>query len=66
MALKNLYVTTILTSQGNLEALIQTRLKGYYNNTINVRMSLGVYGFNRRKVTRPRSTILNETILATK
>ena len=40
MALKNLYVTTMLPSCeqfGNLEALIQIRLKVYYNNPVNVR-----------------------------
>ena len=40
MTLKNLYVTTMLPSCeqfGNLEALIQIRLKEYYNNPINVR-----------------------------
>ena len=48
MALKNLNVTTTLPSYfrgwGNLEVLIQIRLKGYYNNTINVRVSLEGYG----------------------
>ena len=66
MALKNLYVTTTLPSYfkqlGNLESLIQIRLKGYYNNKINVRISLDGYG----SVGRCRRTVSNETILATK
>ena len=51
---------------GNLEWLIQIRLKGYYNNTINVRISLEVYGSEITKVSRGRPTVSNETILATK
>ena len=51
---------------GNLESLIQIRLKGYYNNTINVRISLEVYGSEITKVSRCRPTVSNETILATK
>ena len=67
MALKILYVTTTLPSffsrLGNLEALIQIRLKGYYNNTFNVRISLEGYGSKIRKVSR--CTVSDETFLAT-
>ena len=49
-----------------LEALIQTRLKGYCNNAINVRISLEGYGSKIRKVSRCTPTISNENILATK
>ena len=31
------YITIIFLQLGNLEALIQISLKGYYNNVINVR-----------------------------
>ena len=48
------------------EALIQIRLKGYYNNTINMRISLDGYGSRIRKVSRRRPTVSNETILANK
>ena len=48
------------------ESLIQVRLKGYYNNTINVRISLHGYGSKIRKKSRCRTTVSNETILATK
>ena len=57
------YITIIFQQQVNLEALIQTRLKGYYNK---VRISLDQYGSKIRKVSRGRPTVLNETILATK
>ena len=43
-----------------------SRLKGYYNNAINVRISLDGYGSKIRKVSRCRPTVSNETILATK
>ena len=46
--------------------MIQTRLKGYYNNAINVRMFLDRYGSKIQKISRYRPTISNETILATK
>ena len=46
--------------------MIQTRLKGYYNNGINMRISLDGYGSKIRKVSRCRPTVSNETILATK
>ena len=40
MALKNLYVSTtaLFKLKGNLEGLIQTKLKGYYNNAIDIRI----------------------------
>ena len=41
------------------------RLKGCYNNTINVRISLDRYDSKIWKVSRCRPTISNETILAT-
>ena len=50
---------------GNLEALIQIRLKGYYNNAINVRISVDGYGSKIRKVIRYRPIVSNEAILAT-
>ena len=46
--------------------MIQARLKGYYNNVINVRISLGGYGSKIQKVSRCRSSVSDETILATK
>ena len=46
--------------------MIQIRRKGYYNNTINVRISLDEYGSRIRKVSRCRPTVSNETILPTK
>ena len=46
--------------------MIQTRLKGYYNNGINMRISLDGYGSKIRKVSRCRPTVSVETILATK
>ena len=46
--------------------MIQTRLKGYYNNGINMRISLDGYGSKIRKVSRCRPTVSNETILGTK
>ena len=49
-----------------MEALIQVRLTGYNNNTINVRISLDVYGSKIRKVSICRATVSNETFLATK
>ena len=52
--------------QENLEALIQTRLTGYYNNAINVRISLDGHASKIRKASRCRPTVSNETILATK
>ena len=48
------------------EALIQIRLKGYYNNTINMRISLDGYGSRIREISRCRPTVSNETILANK
>ena len=51
---------------GNLESLMQIRLKGYYNNTINVKTSLEVYDSKITKVSRCRPTVSNATILATK
>ena len=42
------------------------RIKGCYNNAINVRISLDGYGSKIRNVRRCRSTVSNETILATK
>ena len=58
MALKNLYVTTMLPSK--------TRLKQYYNNAINVRISLDGYVSEIQKVSRCRPKVSNETIPATK
>ena len=49
-----------------MEALIQVRLTGYNNNTINVRISLDVYSSKIRKVSICRPTVSNETFLATK
>ena len=46
--------------------MIQVRLKGYFNNTINVRIALDGYGSKIRKVSRFRPTVSNETFLATK
>ena len=46
--------------------MIQTRLKGYYDNAINVRIPLDGYGSKIRKVSRCRHTVSNETILATR
>ena len=68
MASKNLYVASILPSYlvSNLEALIQTKLKRYYNNATNARISLNQYGSKIRKVSRCRPTVSNETILETK
>ena len=66
MALKNIYdhyITVIFKQQGNLEALIQTRLKGYYNNAINVRISLNRYGSKIRKVSRCKAIVSNEATL---
>ena len=45
--------------------MIQIRLRGYYNNTINVRISFE-NGSKIRKVSRCRPTVSNEPILATK
>ena len=59
------YITIRFWQQGNLRALIQTRLKGYYN-TIKMRVSLDGYGSKLRKVSRCRPTVSNETILAPK
>ena len=42
------------------------RIKGYYNNAINVIIFLDGYGSKIRNVRRCRSTVSNETILATK
>ena len=67
MTLKNLYVITILQSYfSNLEALIQMRLEGYYNNAFNVRISSDSYGSKMRKLSRCKPTVSNETIPATK
>ena len=46
--------------------MIQTRLKGYYNNAINVRIFLDEYGSKKRKVSRCRPTVSDKTIQATK
>ena len=46
--------------------MVQTRLKGYYNNDINKRISLDGYDSKIRKVSRCRPTVSVETILATK
>ena len=46
--------------------MIQIRLKGFYNNTINVRISLDGYDSKIQKVSRYRPTLSNGTILATK
>ena len=46
--------------------MIQTRLKVYYNDVNDVRISLDGYGSQIRKVSRCRLTVSNETILATK
>ena len=46
--------------------MIQIRLKGYFNNTINVRIPLDRYDSEIRKVSRCGPTVSNETILATK
>ena len=42
------------------------RIKGCYNNAINVRISLDGYGSKIRNASRCRPTVSNETILATK
>ena len=47
-------------------ALIQARLKGYYNNAINMRISLDGYGSKIRKVSECRLAVSNKTILTTK
>ena len=64
--LRKIYVTTILPSyfscRRNLEPLIQTRLKGYYNNAIDVRIYLNWCGSKIRKVSRYRPTVSNESI----
>ena len=44
---------------------MQIRLKGYYNNAINVRISLDGYGPGIRKVSGCKPTVSNETILST-
>ena len=60
-------MTTILPSYFcSRGTLIQTGVKEYYNNAINVRISLDGYGSKIRKVSRCRPTVSNETILATK
>ena len=46
--------------------MIQTRFKRYYNNAIDLRISLDGYSSKIRKVSRGRPTVSNETILATK
>ena len=46
--------------------MIQTRLRGYYNNAIDVRISLDGYGSKIWKVSKCRPTLSNEAILATK
>ena len=46
--------------------MIQIRLKEYYSNIINVRISLDRHGSKIRKVSRCRPTVPNEAILATK
>ena len=51
---------------GNLEALIEIKLKGYYNNVINVIIFLGWYVSKILKVSRWRPIVSNETILTTK
>ena len=51
---------------GNLEALIEIKLKGYYNNVINVIIFLGRYVSKILKVSRWRPIVSNETILTTK
>ena len=62
---KNLY-HHILAAEKLWEALIQTRPKGYYDNAINVKISLEGYGSKIRKVSKCRPTASNETILAAK
>ena len=52
-----------ILAAGKLD-LIQITLKGYYNNTITVRISLDGYGSKIRKVIKFRPTVLNEAILA--
>ena len=42
--------------------LIQIRLKGYYNNVINVRISSDGYRSNVRKLSRCRPTLLSKTV----
>ena len=49
-----------ILAAGKLD-LIQITLKGYYNNTITVRISLDGYG---SKISKFRPTVLNEAILA--
>ena len=46
--------------------MIQIRLKRYYNNTINVRISLDGYDSKIWKVSRCKHTLSNGTVLATK
>ena len=46
--------------------MIQTGLKGYYSNDINMRISFVGYGSRIWKVSRCRPKVSNETILATK
>ena len=60
------HITIIFWQLGNLGSFIQIKLKGYYNNTINVRIFLDGFGSKIRKVNRCRSAVSNETILATK
>ena len=54
------YITIIFYQQENLEAMIQTRFKGYYNNAIIImRISLDGYDSKIRKVSRCRPTVSN-------
>ena len=46
--------------------MIKISLKGYYNITVSVRISLEEYDSKIQKVNRCRPTVSNETILATK
>ena len=45
---------------------LRRRLKGYYNNAINMRIYFDGYGSKIQKVNRCRPTVSNETILAIK
>ena len=61
----SLYYHHILTA-GKLRSIDSNKLKEYYNNAINMGISLNRYGFKIRKVSRWRPKVSNETILETK
>ena len=60
-----LYYHHILTA-GKPKSIDSNKLKEYYNNAINMEISLNRYGFKIRKVSRWRPKVSNETILETK